>query len=106
YNVPLIFRAGIASDVYNDDDHKVTAAFDFVTLSESPEQFVIGAEWTWKKILSVRGGYRFGHDQFGICGGIGLSYLVGGVGGQLDYSITPTQDIGIVNRFSVNLDLR
>ncbi|NLO18965.1 MAG: PorV/PorQ family protein [Ignavibacteria bacterium] len=106
YNVPLIFRAGIASDVYTDEDHNVTAAFDFLTLSESPEQFVLGAEWTWKRILSVRGGYRFGHDQFGLCGGIGLSYIAGGVGGQIDYSITPTQDIGIVNRISLNLDLR
>jgi hypothetical protein len=101
YNVPLIFRAGIASDVYTDEDHNVTAAFDFLTLSESPEQFVLGAEWTWKRILSVRGGYRFGHDQFGLCGGIGLSYIAGGVGGQIDYSITPTQDIGIVNRISL-----
>jgi len=106
YNVPLIFRAGVVSEVYTDDDHNVTAAFDFVTLSESPEQFVLGAEWTWKKILSVRGGYRFGHDQFGLCGGIGLSYIAGGVGGQLDYSITPTQDIGLVNRLSISLDLR
>lgn len=106
YNVPLLFRAGIASDVYTDEDHNVTAAFDFLTLSESPEQFVLGAEWTWKRILSVRGGYRFGHDQFGLCGGIGLSYIAGGVGGQIDYSITPTQDIGIVNRISLNLDLR
>ncbi len=105
YTMPLIFRAGISSEVINMEEHKLIVAGDFVTLSDTPEQFAIGAEYTWNDLVSFRGGYRFGQDQLGFSGGIGFSYLTGGVKGQIDYSITPTADIGLVNRISIAVGL-
>lgn len=115
YNIPLTFRAGAAVDVMSiindtestpaDADDKLTAAVDFVTLSDAPEQFAIGAEYTLMNLLSVRGGYRFGHDTFGLAGGVGLQYTSGDFAGQLDYSINPVTNIGLVNRISLSLKL-
>jgi hypothetical protein len=106
YSMPLIFRAGISSDVFTDEENNVIAALDFITHSDAKEQFALGGEWTWKKLLSVRAGWNFGQDQMvGISGGIGLNYVGGGFGGKIDYSITPTKDIGLINRISVNLEL-
>lgn len=105
FSVPLIFRAGIASDVVDIDDHKLMASFDFVTLSDTPEQFALGAEYTWNELLSIRGGYVMGHDQFNIAGGIGINYLTGTFMGQFDYSISPTSDIGLVHRIGISLGM-
>lgn len=106
YSIPLTFRAGVASDVYTNETSKVTAAFDFVTTSDVPDQFAIGAEYTWNDFVSVRGGYRIGNDQFGLAGGVGLKYIGGGFEGMLDYSINPTTDLGLVNRLSVNIAIK
>lgn len=115
HNIPLTFRAGGAVDIMSiindtedtpaDADDKFTAAVDFVTLSDTPEQFAIGAEYTFMNLLSVRGGYRMGHDSFGLAGGIGLQYISGTFEGQLDYSINPVTNIGLVNRISLSLKM-
>jgi len=105
YQMPLIFRAGITSNIIETDDHLWKISGDFITLSDIPEQFAIGTEYTWHNILSIRAGYVFGHDQLGISGGLGFSYFTGGVKGTIDYSITPTADIGLINRLSISVGL-
>lgn len=113
FSMPLSFRAGVGLDLCKgvvfeqevDGDgvlqHSWTTAFDFETYSDVPEQFAIGTEYTWKEFVSLRAGYRFGSDQFGLAGGIGIRYNGGGFDGQIDYSINPSQNLGLINRFSV-----
>ncbi len=102
YSMPLIFRAGISSEVWKDEDNSVTAAFDFTTLSDTPEQYTLGAEYKFQDLINVRGGYVFGQDQFGLSGGIGLNWDTGsGFKAGFDYSIAPTKDLGLVNRLSI-----
>ncbi len=113
FNLPLTFRASISTDIMSfvngetitptDAEHKWIACVDFETLSDTPEQFSIGTEYVWKNFVAIRGGYRFGHDSFGVAGGVGLKYISGGFDGQIDYSISPAQDLGLVNRFSVSV---
>lgn len=115
HNIPLTFRAGATVDMMSiiedtestpsDADDKLIVAADFVTLSDTPEQFAIGAEYTFMNLLSVRGGYRMGHDTFGLAGGVGLQYISGDFQGQLDYSINPVTNIGLVNRISLSLKM-
>ena len=104
FNTPLTFRASISSEVMNDDVHNLILATDFLTVSDQKEQYIFGAEYTWKDVVSFRSGYRFGHDQFGYSGGIGLKYLGNSFGGRFDYAICPTTSMGIINRISVSLD--
>jgi hypothetical protein len=104
FDVPLMFRASISSEIINSDGNYLLVAGDFVTASDSKEQFMLGAEYTWNELLSVRAGYRFNHDQFGFSGGVGLKYMSGSFGGRLDYSISPTYSLGLVNRLSVTLN--
>jgi long-subunit fatty acid transport protein len=104
YSMPLMFRAGLSSEVYKTEEHKVIVAGDFTTLSDVPEQFALGAEYTFKDLISLRGGYLFNHDQFGLSGGIGINWDSGsGIKAGMDYSINPTSDIGVINRISVKL---
>ncbi|MDQ1266116.1 MAG: hypothetical protein QG635_1268 [Bacteroidota bacterium] len=103
YTIPLTFRAGIAGDIIKEGEHHLLAAFDFMALSDVPEQYAIGAEYTWNEIISGRVGWRFGQYQDGFSAGIGLKYLSGGFGGKLDYSISPTYSLGLVNRLSASV---
>ena len=105
YNIPLIFRAGATTDIINEEDNRLLVAADFITTSDIPEQLALGAEYTWNNLLSLRGGYVLGQNQFGLSGGVGINYIGGGFKGQIDYSISPTVNIGLINRISVGLSL-
>ncbi len=104
FNLPIQFRAGVSSEIIDTDEHKLLAAADFVTLTDVPEQFMIGAEYVWNDFLAIRGGYTFGQNQLGVSGGVGLKYFGGGFGGTLDYSINPTVNLGLVNRLTIGLN--
>jgi hypothetical protein len=104
FSMPLTFRLGFGKEILKDDMNKLEAEFDFVASSDSPEQYVFGAEYSWNDFVFVRGGYLIGHDQLGLAGGLGLNYSSGGFAGSIDYSINPTADIGLINRFTVGLD--
>lgn len=106
YNLPLIFRAGVSSEIWKTEEHKVITALDFITLSDTPEHFAIGAEYTFKDLVSLRAGYLLGTDVFGLSGGAGIKYFAGGFSGEIDYSITPTTHIGLVNRLSVKVAVK
>jgi hypothetical protein len=104
FNLPIIFRAGVSTEIIDTDEHKLLAAADFVTLTDVPEQFMLGAEYVWNDFLAFRGGYIFGQNQLGVSGGVGLKYFGGGFGGTIDYSISPTVNLGLVNRLTVALN--
>ncbi|GBD07329.1 hypothetical protein HRbin21_01147 [bacterium HR21] len=118
YAIPLMFRAGVAFDLlsviqgrmqtaklYNEErqEHRLIAAADFETYSDVPEQFALGLEYTWNELLSLRAGYRFGNDQMWLTGGVGVRYIGSGFRGQVDYALTPTRMLGLVNRLSLTL---
>lgn len=120
YAVPLMFRAGIAFDLLSviqgkqetpklyaegHQTHRLITAVDFETYSDVPEQFAVGMEYTWNELLSVRAGYRFGNDQMGLTAGVGVRYIGSGFRGQIDYALTPTRLLGLVNRLSLTLSL-
>jgi hypothetical protein len=104
FDLPLMFRASISSVLMNNNGNKLIVAGDFLTASDSKEQFMLGGEYTWNDLVAFRAGYRFNHEQFGFSGGIGLKYMNGSFGGRLDYSISPTYSLGLVNRLSVALN--
>ncbi len=116
YSLPLSFRAGLAADVLENffgmtteegevREHALLMAVDFVTLSDTPEQFNIGAEYTWNELLSLRGGYKANHDELGLSGGLGINYVGGGFSGQLDYAISTVSNFDVVHRVSIGVDL-
>ena len=106
FDIPLVFRANVAADLYKDEEHYLVAALDFTTTSDSPEQFALGTEYVWNNLLALRAGYRIGHDIQGFSGGLGIKYFTGNFSGRLDYSISPLmRDMGLVNRISVTVDL-
>ncbi len=115
FDMPISFRAGVSADLCKGavwepefdaegvQEHSLVTAVDFETFSDVPEQFAAGMEYTWKDLLIVRGGYRFGSDQFGVAGGVGFRYIGSGFDGRIDYSVNPSASLGLINRVSVAL---
>lgn len=115
FDMPLSFRMGLSTDLCKGAlfepevdasgvmQHSLITAIDFETFSDVKEQFAFGAEYTWKEFVSVRAGYRMGTDQFGLSGGVGLRYVSEDFSGRIDYSVSPTTNIGLVNRVSISM---
>lgn len=116
FEVPLSFRAGLGVDMFKgfiadapetDVDgtviHSWLLAADFETYADVPEQFAIGTEYAFREFIALRAGYRFGSDQFGLSGGIGLKYKSGTFDGRVDYSVSPSESLGLVQRLSVEI---
>ncbi len=65
YHMPMTFSAGIAYDVLENENRKLTLAMDLVHPNDNVERLNIGGEFTLFKTLSLRGGYI---SPFGVLG--------------------------------------
>lgn len=81
-------------------DGDVLLSADFVIANDTDEKFLVGTEYTYRKTLSVRVGYKGGYDSQGATMGVGVVYdrL------RFDYAFMPIDyDLGNSHRFSVNV---
>ncbi len=77
YPLPLIFRVGLAMDVVNSAQNRVTLAVDAIHPSDNVQSMNFGAEYCWNNMVSARVGYKslfVPDNQEGLTLGIGLSY--------------------------------
>ncbi|MEI8135380.1 MAG: PorV/PorQ family protein [bacterium] len=104
FSLPLAFRIGIGTDVFqgNVEAQKLNVAVDFAAHSDGPETYNIGAEYIWNDIVAFRAGYGFNQDQLGLGLGAGFKYKTEDFFGQIDYSINTTKNFGLINRLSVS----
>ncbi len=62
FELPSFMNIGAAYDFNISELHKVTAAVNFVSNSFTRDQFVLGAEYAFKKMIHIRGGYMYEKD--------------------------------------------
>ena len=97
YPLPLTFRVGLAMDVINFEDNRLTIAADAQHPNDNAESLNVGAEYTLFNLISLRGGYKslfLDNTQEGLTLGFGLNYnITDSFGLAVDYSY---QDFGIL----------
>jgi opacity protein-like surface antigen len=90
YDLPLVFRVGVAADVVKTDEHRVTMAVDAVHPNDNTEYLNTGAEYGWDDMVFLRGGWKslFERDtEQGFTAGIGVQYrIVGEFKVKVDYA--------------------
>ncbi|HUI30288.1 MAG TPA: PorV/PorQ family protein [Candidatus Acidoferrales bacterium] len=107
FDLPLIFNLGISMnllDMWNIDDNSqsLVLAVDATHPRDYPEQVDVGAEYTFMGIISLRGGYMFNNDVYGVTAGVGLHEDIAGINLGIDYSWTPfTGGFSDVQRLSL-----
>lgn len=104
FSLPLSFRIGLATDVFQGqmEDQKLNVAFDFAAHSDGPETYNIGGEYIWNDIIALRAGYGFNQDQLGLGLGAGFKYKTEDFLGTIDYGINTTKNLGLIHRISVS----
>ena len=76
--------------------------------NDNAESLNLGVEYTWNGLLVLRGGYRFGVEEFtvpSLGAGLLLDDLLGPVALRVDYGFNQLDRLGTVHRVGLNLGL-
>jgi hypothetical protein len=107
FQLPLIFQIGASfnfADLMDVDknEHSILLTVDANHPRDYPEQILIGAEYTFMNILSLRAGYSAPNDERDFSAGVGLKKDIGGLDLGVDYCYTPFGIFNSVHRVSIN----
>lgn len=62
FELPSLIMIGGAYDFYLAEDHMLTVAGNFISNAFTKDNYILGMEYNWRKILMVRGGYNYEKD--------------------------------------------
>jgi Type IX secretion system protein PorV len=88
YSLPVLFRVGMSLPVKFNNRHEILLAVNAFHPNDNTESVSVGAEWSFLKAFSLRGGYQniFLQDsEVGLTLGAGLQYDFQGFGFRFDY---------------------
>lgn len=96
--MPSIFRLGIAGEIIGEHNSPTRLSLSVEALhpSDSPEKLNFGVEYTYKNLLSLRGGYKLNYDEENFTFGLGLSGLNIGIPVNLDFAYLNFNRLGSV----------
>ena len=108
FNLPLTMRIGLAGEVFENDNGRLTLAVDALSPSNSEQYVNVGAEvGLLGDLVMLRGGYSelFLQDSIrSFTLGGGLRYRFGALGLAVDYAYESQQYFDGVNRFTLALE--
>jgi len=100
---PTSFQLGFALEPWMNKDNRLTTAIQLNSPTDNAENLNIGAEYAYKEFLFFRGGYKFNVDDEDFSAGIGLRFPITFAHANLDYSLANFKELGLTQRFSLNL---
>jgi len=102
---PTVFRIGFAMEPYESEENRVTASIQLNHPNDNSENVGIGAEYAWREMLFLRGGYRFNVDGQNFSFGVGFHVPISIAEFTFDYAYTNMENLGSSNRFSIILGI-
>ncbi len=107
YDLPLIFRVGIAADIVKTGDSRLTTAIDAVHPNDNTEAVNSGFEYAWNEILFLRAGVKslFERDtEQGFTAGVGVNYrILDAIKVKVDYAYQDFGRLTNVHYFSLGV---
>ncbi len=107
WDLPLLFRLGVAMDVVNTTANRLTLAVDAQHPSDNSQSLNVGAEYAFRKFFSLRFGYKslFLRDgEEGPTFGVGLRQSIYGLTRvQVDYAYESFGRLENIQKFSLQL---
>lgn len=100
---PTMFRIGFAYDPVDNKTSKLTTSIQLNHPNDNAENLNLGAEYSYKNFLFLRGGYKFNVESEDFSAGIGFKVPISITKTSLDYSIANFKDLGFTHRLSINL---
>lgn len=103
FSPPTIFRIGFAFEPYQSEDNRITTAIQLNHPNDNSENVSAGAEYSWKNIIFLRGGYKFNADEQNFSFGFGVNIPIRIAYCTVDYSYSNFTRLGNAQRFSIIL---
>jgi len=98
YPLPLTFRIGLAMDVLDTEENRVTIAADALHPTDNDESINVGAEYMYNNLIAFRVGYKslfLQNSEEGFTAGVGLNYnFTPDFGVRVDYAY---QNFGVLD---------
>lgn len=107
YRLPLSFQVGLSKNFQLSEKQNLLLAVDAVTPNDNFEAVNTGFEYSWNKLLFLRGGYKslFQKDtEEGLTAGFGLNLrLFGTTRVQVDYAYADFGRLDKIDRFTLGV---
>lgn len=108
WELPLLFRVGLAYQPVRTQMHKVTIAVDALHPSDNYESVNVGGEYTFNDMFSLRAGYKSmflkdSEESFTLGAGVKQMFF-GNVSVKIDYSYGDFGRLKNVQKFSVGIN--
>jgi opacity protein-like surface antigen len=107
WTLPLLFRVGLAMDLYKTEEMRFTAAVDAFRPSDNASSINIGGEFEWNNMIFIRGGYKtlfLDASEEGLNLGGGLQYNFTGTSFvMVDYAFTSFGKFNNLHTFSIGI---
>jgi long-subunit fatty acid transport protein len=104
FSLPLTFKFGVAMDMtriwQEESQHVLTLAIDAMHPRDYTERVHVGAEYSFRNMLFLRGGYKTNYDEQDVSLGGGVHYTFGEITLGLDYSYVMFTNFDAVHMFS------
>lgn len=102
---PTLFKIGFAFEPWMNQNNRITTSIQLNSPNDNKENFTVGAEYSYKEMVTVRGGYKFNVDAENFSLGAGIKVPISFAKVGVDYSLANYGDWGYMHRFSLNLIL-
>jgi hypothetical protein len=111
YDLPLIFRIGVAANLAGADaffptngPHQVIGSVEAINTNDFSERLHFGAEYVFDDLFALRGGYRVNYSEGNWAVGVGfMPPEIGGVRIRADYAYVGYEFLSAPHRFTVSL---
>lgn len=103
FSPPTMFRIGFAFEPYETEEHRATTSIQLNHPNDNSENVSLGAEYSWRKMLSLRAGYKINVDEQDFTFGAGVTLPVAIADVTVDYAYANFERLGSAHRFSLIL---
>jgi long-subunit fatty acid transport protein len=105
YDLPLIFRFGLAYDVIESPESKLIVSMEAKHPNDNIQQASFGGEYLWKELFSLRAGYKFNYEEEGFTFGSGVKFKAGKKTNlSINYAWADFSRLQSVHRFSLGFE--
>lgn len=105
FSPPTIFRVGFATEVIDNDAHRITTSLQLNHPNDNAENVSAGAEYWWRKTLALRSGYRLNVDEQSFTFGAGVAIPLARFHLNLDFAYSDFGRLGNATRVAAHFRL-
>lgn len=106
FSPPTVFTLGVAMVVLENTSktHMITGSLQMNHPMDDAENYILGAEYLWRNLLSLRAGYRMNSEVSPLSFGTGLKLKVAGKRFKFDYSYSDYNFLNDTQQISLGFE--